>query len=286
MASVIGAGPWGTGEGRRKRDRRGSGVRRATASGNGGRPSDPHQIARLLVSCEQFAGGSPGTEAKISELEVAAFAPLAVALEAHELLAEVEGYLAQGLSAERIFIELLAPAARHLGSEWTADRIDFLDVTMGLWRLQEVLREVAARAGPGTPPSADRRSLFSPFPGDQHSFGAAMIDECFTRAGWSSDLLTEPTRALLLARVAATDYDLVGLTVSCDCHIGQLPSLIVAVRNVSRNPNVRLLLGGRVLIDDPDLAQRSGADGTAATALEALDLADRLLTVAPRVVYA
>jgi len=283
---VIGAGPWGTGEGRRKRDRRGSGARRASGANLSGRPGDPDQIAPLLVSCEQLGSTSTGNDTKISELEVAAFAPLAIALEAHELLAEVEGYLAQGLSAERIFIELLAPAARHLGSEWTADRIDFLDVTMGLWRLQEVLREVAARAGPGAPPSADRRSLFSPFPGDQHSFGAAMIDECFTRAGWSSDLLTEPTRALLLARVAATDYDLVGLTVSCDCHIGQVSSLIVAVRNVSKNPNVRLLLGGRVLIEDPNLAHRSGADGTAATAVEALDLADRLLTVAPRVVYA
>lgn len=284
MASVIGAGPWGTGDGRKKRDRRGPGVKRT--GGAAGRLADTEQIARLLVSYDNHAGGMPGQPARISDLEVAAFAPLAVALEAHELLAEVESYLAQGLSAERIFVELLAPAARHLGSEWTADRLDFIDVTMGLWRLQEVLREVAARAGPGAPPCADRRVLFSPLPGEQHSFGAAMIDECFSRAGWNSDLLIEPTRALLLARVAATDYDLVGLTVSCNCHIGELSSLIVAVRNVSKNSEVRLMLGGRVLVEDPDLARRAGADGTAANATDALDLAERLLTVAPRVVYA
>ena len=229
------------------------------------------------------------TEAEVSligEEEIAAFAPLAVAMEAHDLLAEVDTYLLRGFSAEQVFVELLAPAARHLGAEWNADRLDFLDVTMGLWRLQEVLREVAARTCPGVAPAMFRRVLFSPFPGDQHGFGAAMIDECFSRAGWNSDLLIEPTRPSLLAKIAAADYDLVGLTVSCDCHIGQLPSLIVAVRTVSSNPYVRVLLGGQVLIEDPDLARRVGADGTAATALDALDVAERLLTVPVYAAYA
>ena len=113
-----------------------------------------------------------------------------------------------------------------------------------------------------------------------------MIDECFARAGWNTDLLIEPTRATLLARVASADFDLVGLTVSCDSHNGQLASLIVAVRNVSRNAHVRLLLGGRVLAEDPDLARRVGADGTAASALDALELAERLIAVPAEAVFA
>ena len=128
--------------------------------------------------------------------------------------------------------------------------------------------------------------LFSPLPGDQHGFGAAMIDDCFTRAGWTSNLLVEPSRAILLAAVAETEYDLVGLTVSCDYHIGPLTSLIVAIRNVSRNSNVRVMLGGRVLIDDPTLAFQAGADGTAATALDALDIAEQLVAAPLNAAYA
>jgi methanogenic corrinoid protein MtbC1 len=113
-----------------------------------------------------------------------------------------------------------------------------------------------------------------------------MIDECFTRAGWSSNLLVEPSRPQLLSAVAGADYELIGLTVSCDCHIGQLTSLIVAIRNVSRNPNVRVMLGGRLLIEDPDLVHRAGADATAASALDALEVAERLLSVPQNAAYA
>jgi methanogenic corrinoid protein MtbC1 len=235
-------------------------------------------IPRLLVSHSGLPQALPPGSGSVDDIEVAAFAPLAVTLEAHELLAEVEAFARRGLSVERIFIEVLAPAARWLGDEWAEDRIDFLDVTMGLWRLQEVLREIAARyPASGMEGGTSRSALFAPFPGDQHSFGASMIDECFARAGWSTELLLTPSRATLLARVSAQHFDLIGLTVSNDSHIAPLPSLVTAVRNVSRNPNICLMLGGRVLTENPDLAIRVGADATAATATDALATADRLL---------
>lgn len=267
MASVIGAGPRNPGHGR----------------GQGG---SGNVVARLLVTCPTTGRPDAGPPGRISAAEIAAFAPLATSLDAHELLAEVDKFLARGFSEEAIFIELLAPAARLLGEEWTADRLDFLDVTMALWRLREVLREVAARAPPGPYPAPGRRVLFAPLPGDQHGFGTAIIDECFTRAGWSSTLLIEPSRTSLLAAVAGAEYELVGLTVTCDCHIAPLASLIVAIRNVSRNPNVRVMLGGRLLIEDPDLARRAGADGTASTALDALELAERLVAAPLNAAYA
>ncbi|UUR07958.1 cobalamin B12-binding domain-containing protein [Sphingomonas glaciei] len=268
MASVIGVDIGNSGPERRRR--------------SGKRPP----AARLLNACPEPAPLSRRDATRISDAEVDAFAPLAISLEAHDLLAEVDIYLARGYSAERIFVELLAPVARRLGDDWTADRIDFLDVTMALWRLQEVLREVAARTPPGPGSVTSRRVLFSPLPGDQHAFGAAMIDECFTRAGWSSNLLIEPSRGSLLAAVAAAEYDLVGLTVTCDCHIGPLTALIVAIRNVSRNSNVRVMLGGRLLIEDPGLADRAGADATAATAVDALDIAERLVMEPLNAAYA
>ncbi|NJC05537.1 methanogenic corrinoid protein MtbC1 [Sphingomonas kaistensis] len=268
MASVIGVDVGSSGPERSRR----AGKRRPAA--------------RLLNACPQPEPLRPRDTARISDAEVDAFAPLAISLEAHDLLAEVDIYLARGYGAERIFVELLAPVARRLGDEWTADRIDFLDVTMALWRLQEVLREVAARAPAGPGPGTSRRVLFAPIPGDQHSFGTAMIDECFTRAGWNSNLLIEPTRGSLLAAVAAAEYDLVGLTLTNDCHIGPLTALIVAIRNVSRNSNVRVMLGGRVLIEDPGLADRAGADATALTAVDALDIAERLVTEPLNAAYA
>ncbi|GAA4036190.1 hypothetical protein GCM10022281_15880 [Sphingomonas rosea] len=276
MASVIGVGPWGPGEDRKRTGHRGSKRRGARSDSTADHLLQVDIIPSLLVAHRGPPAATP-VSGIISADDLAAFAPLAVTLEAHDLLREVEAFMDRGLSVEGVFVELLAPTARLLGEDWTADRLDFLDVTMALWRLQEVLREIAAanpaplRFGPS------RSALFSTVPGDQHGFGAAMIEETFARAGWDTALLIGVDRSELLSSVADKSYDIIGLTLSCDCHIGPLSSLITAVRNVSKNPNLRVMLGGRVLIEDPTIVTRVGADATAACALEALELADRLV---------
>ncbi len=157
----------------------------------------------------------------------------------------------------------------------------FLDVTMGLWRLQEVMREVAARSpvdllGMATPRSA----LFSPMPGDHHNFGTLMIDEVFARSGWRSEALVKPERRELLDRLARQSFDLLGLTLARDCPSAALSNLIRAVRNVSANPHIIVLVGGRMINENPGLAMEVGADGTGADALAALELANSLVKTA------
>lgn len=194
------------------------------------------------------------------------------------MLAFVEQFLRNGHSVETIYVELLGPAARRLGEYWEADRADFVTVTMALWRIQEVLRELAAKVPPSPKVSSVHRSiLLSPMPGDQHSLGTLMVAECFERAGWQADALIEPKRSELTGKVASQRYDLVGLTVSCDCSSATLAGLITTIRTVSRNPGVKLLLGGPVINAQPGLVESSGADGTATDATAALALADILV---------
>lgn len=212
--------------------------------------------------------------------EAARFALLPLRLEAAALLEEVDGFIAKGASVETICLDLLAPAARKLGEMWESDECDFLDVTMGLWRLQEVMREVAARspvdlAGMALPYSA----LFSPMPGDHHNFGTLMLDEVFARAGWRSEALVKPERRELLDRLARQPFDLIGLTLGRDCPSAALGNLIKAVRNVSANPHVIVLVGGRMINEHPEIAMEVGADGTASDALAGLELANSLVKV-------
>lgn len=213
--------------------------------------------------------------------EAAHFALLPLRLEAAALLEEVDGFIAKGASVETICLDLLAPAARKLGEMWERDECDFLDVTMGLWRLQEVMREVAARSpvdlvGMATPCSA----LFSPMPGDHHNFGTLMLDEVFARSGWRSEALVKPERRELLDRLARQSFDLLGLTLARDCPSAALSNLIRAVRNVSANPHIIVLVGGRMINENPGMAMEVGADGTGADALAALELANSLVKTA------
>jgi MerR family transcriptional regulator, light-induced transcriptional regulator len=213
--------------------------------------------------------------------EAARFAELPLRLEAASLLEEVDAFIVKGASVETICLDLLAPAARKLGEMWERDECDFLDVTMGLWRLQEVMREVAARApvdlvGMAIPNSA----LFAPMPGDHHNFGTLMIDEVFARAGWRSEALVKPERRELLDRLARQPFDLLGLTLTRDCPSAALSNLIRAVRNVSANPHIIVLVGGRMINENPAMAMEVGADGTGADALSALELANSLVKTA------
>lgn len=210
--------------------------------------------------------------------EVAALAPLALQVDADKLLLHIESVLARGVSVDTVMVDLLAPTARLLGEYWDDDRCDFIDVTMGLWRLQEVVHEINCRA-PAEKPIAigGHRVLFSSMPGDQHSFGTVVIDEVFRRDGWATERLCDQESANLIKRVASDWFDMVGLTLSCDCHIADLTSMIAALRNVSRNSRVCIMVGGSIFSANPQLAAQVGADGTAPDAKLALTVAARLV---------
>ncbi len=214
----------------------------------------------------------------ISAEDVASFAPLPLVLQADELLAHVEGYVDRGVGIDAIFVDLLAPTARRLGEMWEDDSCDFLDVTIGLWRLQEVMREIAWGSSLITGPMiAPRRALFAPLPGEQHSFGATMVHEVFGRAGWDSEVLVCAESRELIAQLANKSYDLIGLTISCDVPIAPIGDLIKAIRSVSMCPEVQILVGGHAVIVNPALADLVGADGTAPDAPGALALANHLV---------
>lgn len=192
----------------------------------------------------------------ITPEDASRFAELPLRLEAASLLEEVDAFIAKGASVETICLDPLAPAARKLGEMWERDECDFLDVTMGLWRLQEVMREVATRApidraGMALPCSA----LFSPMPGDHHNFGTLMLDEVFARGGWRSEALVKPERRELLDRLARQPFDLIGLTLARDCPSAALSNLIKAVRNVSANPHIIVLVGGRMINENPGIPE-------------------------------
>jgi len=280
-----------------------------TPGGNGclferGFPQEPIGLAAFRQHCDEDHAQSPSTlieseiiprmmvahatqphgtqlaehDALIGAGEAQAFVPLVMQVEADALLVHVEAILGRGVAFETLLVDLLAPTARLLGTLWEDDLCDFVDVTMGLWRLQEVVQEIAGRLPAGRPPVAGgRRALFASMPGDQHSFGTIMIDEIFRHEGWLTDRLSEAETADLLKRVENDWFDIIGLTVSHDCHIARLPSIIVALRNISRNPRVCVMVGGGIINADPGLALQVGADGTARDAKHAPRVASELV---------
>ena len=229
---------------------------------------------------EQALAETIGTQRKrpLTADDVESFTKLSVDAETSTLLDFVDNCLATGNSIEEIYLELLAPSARRLGEYWEEDARDFVDVTMALWRIQEVLRELTLRVPPPHQPDHGQRSaLFSTMPGEQHSLGTLMVAECFQRAGWDADVLMEPTQSDLTGKFVNKNYDLVGLTISRDCLTDALTGLIKTIRSVSSNPGIRIMIGGRFVNEQASLVKQCGADGSAADALSAVEVANNMV---------
>ena len=240
-------------------------------------------IPRLVLAHGDMAPIVPPAALVGDHLDVEAFTPLTFRSETSVLLAQVDRLIEAGVGVDAVMLDLLAPAARLLGRWWEEDRCGFIEVTMGLWQLQELVRELSRRfppAGAGAGPGRD--VLFASFPSEQHDFGAIVVSEMFNRHGWNSEVMIGAEMSELLAAAGEQHYDVIGLTLSCDCHSGRLRSVIRSIRSVSRNAHVRIIVGGRVVNEQPSLAADAAADGTASDARGALVLAEGLVGAAAR----
>jgi MerR family transcriptional regulator, light-induced transcriptional regulator len=196
-----------------------------------------------------------------------------------ELDAAVNAQRRRGLAVEAIFLELFAPAARHLGELWVADRCDFSSVTICLGRLQRLLREWSPAFGTEVdhPPNG-RRILLAQHPDEQHSFGLSMVAEFFRREGWEvlggvGGAVADPS-----AQVGRDWFDAVGFSIGSETRIDWLKERITQVRKATRNRSVVVLVGGPLFVMQPAWAQSVGADASGHEGGRAPKLAEDLLT--------
>lgn len=189
--------------------------------------------------------------------------------------------LDDGVPVESLLVDVMAPAARQLGDRWNDDSADFIDVTIGLWRLQEIVHILAARRNdalmlePGE--RIGRRILCATHPQDDHSFGSVMLEEVFERGGWTASGLRGASLNELLNHVTRRSFDVIALTISNNVDSAALTNLLSALRSASRNPSVSVMVGGYMFNEHPGLAETVGADATASDARTALRKAEILV---------
>lgn len=189
----------------------------------------------------------------------------------------IEGLQARGCTLEQIYLELLAPAARHLGDLWADDLCDFASVTVGLCCLQQAVLESRRFFAPRqVRREGGRRILLAPVPGEQHGFGLLMVGEFFRRSGWDVCSGTGAASRELVATVRKQWFSMVGFSIACDSRLDVLAALIRDVRRSSRNPHVGVLVGGQLFNEQPELAALVGADATASDAQQAVLKAETL----------
>ena len=216
-----------------------------------------------------------------TEADVVVFSQACLGHASASPLQLVQAMLAQGVLKEQIFLDLITPAARLLGQQWTDDEIDFVQVSQGLLQMHHVTRDLGYVISDMPQVAGDvRRILLACTPGTPHILGLAIVADFLRHAGSQVVVEISNHEQELTSAVKAEWFDLIGLSVGLMEQLPTLPPLIAKLKKLSHNPQALVLLGGPALLAPNAVGSLWGSDGVSTDAAEAVHLADRLMKTA------
>lgn len=241
------------------------------------------QIIPRLLDAHQSTesatwGTSPAQEVLATEQDMLDFAQACLHIDAKTVFTHLDDLRAKGLTQQTIFLDIITPAARHLGDLWEQDKLDFTWVAQGLLRMHHAMRHLGYENQQGPQVAGDvRRIMLASAPGSQHILGLAMVSEFFRAEGWQVVVEISTTEKALLHAVSQEWFDVVGLSVGLIEQLPHIPTLISGLKKASRNPHTHVILGGPALLEAENQAKTLNADGISVSAPEAVKLAGDLL---------
>ncbi len=235
------------------------------------------QIIPRLVQAHRVsqADADPNTLGPgISPKQLATFVALSKSSQATETTQFIDELLHQGITTDRIFLELIAPAARQLGQMWEQDLCDFTEVTCGLVRMHEITHRLGFEYQNGPQLGGDvQRIMLASAPGSQHFLGMTIVSDFFRKAGWDVVIEISLSEKELVHAVSNEWFDVIGISCATEAQLKTLPGLIRALKAASGNPEPGVLLGGPIFTVQDHDARSLGADGICVDVKEAVALA-------------
>ncbi|MEL6607332.1 MAG: cobalamin B12-binding domain-containing protein [Pseudomonadota bacterium] len=167
----------------------------------------------------------------------------------------------------RMIVDLYIPAAaRQLGAAWCEDDLSFADVTIGVSRLQAMMRELRA------PETNDMNAphILVLVPRDAyHTLGSSVLADQLRRLGASVRMAVGITPNELSGLISQHDFDAVMISAAACERLESIRELVKAVKTASaRAPQI--VLGGSVLDQQTDTRALTGVDHISNNAEEAL----------------
>ncbi|MFM7385720.1 MAG: B12-binding domain-containing protein [Betaproteobacteria bacterium] len=203
------------------------------------------------------------------------------------LIASIETMLEAGHPLELIYSEVLTAAARRLGEKWLRDELNFSEVTIATWQIEQVLHHFHQAFENSRRRHMSKASiLISMMPGDQHSLGAKMLSAFFRKEHWEATLLQPQSLQAIHDEIIASKPSLIAITVSQLESLEQVKLLLKLIRQQPALRSMPWMIGGRVINEHPMQAVAVLSDRNIhlcqGDANQALVLARRLLGLEAR----
>ena len=189
----------------------------------------------------------------------------------------LEAAASAAVSVADLYLHVLAPAMTEVGNMWHMNEITVADEHFAMM----VTESLMARLRPYFPdvPATGHTMIATSISGDQHALGVRMVADFFEMAGWNAVCLGASTPADdVLEYLAHRDADLLAVSVTNPLFLRALAELIETIRAIDNLAHTPVMVGGGPFLAIPDLWRDVGADGSARSAREAVEIAARLVT--------
>ncbi len=194
----------------------------------------------------------------------------------HDAVALMVNAVESGLSTTELYGNVLQPAQIEIGRMWHRGEINVADEHFATAVSEHVMSVLGHRFDSTT--RRDRRVVATAVRGDLHSLGVRMVAEFFEMDGWQVIYLgANMPGDDVIAALVDHKADLLAVSATSFLNLRALGDLIDSVRRRPDLDSVKVIVGGAPFKLLPDLWKELGADGTAASGGEAVDVANRLL---------
>jgi hypothetical protein len=165
------------------------------------------------------------------------------------------------------------PAARSLGELWAADDCTEVDVLLGLGRLRSAIRRFDLASRDQALSGAMMKTvLVIPQPGEKHLIGAALDAEVLCRDGFEPTCEFPVSNEALNKIVCKQWFDAIDVSLSSafmrEESLPRMARTIASAREASLNPDIIVVVGGRIFYEHGAVASTVGADEAHMSALQ------------------
>jgi MerR family transcriptional regulator, light-induced transcriptional regulator len=185
---------------------------------------------------------------------------------------------ARAVTRETVLLDLFTPAARRLGDQWLRDQCSFADVMLGIGRLKRLMRSDAMPKASHRRGAVTGRVLIASLPGDQHTLGAAIMEDLFASAGWDTLGWVGDDAGSLETIAAVAKVDIIGISISEHRTLQDLKPLTARLRQVMERRLVGILAGGRAFDQAAGAAADYGVDAIVRNARRAIATAEAVMS--------
>ena len=183
----------------------------------------------------------------------------------------------EGYSVPDIYINILQPVMYEVGRLWQVEVIDVATEHYCTAATQLLMAQLFPKA---TVTKSEKYRMVGCCLGSElHELGLRMVCDCFEFHGWDTTFLGAVTPSkTLINNILHKIPHVVSLSATMYIGVSQIHSIITSLREQDAMPCPVIIVGGQAFNVNQKLYKKVGADGYTSNAIEAVELAYKLVS--------